>query len=209
MIDILTEGGVLLGDRDYTMIVDNSELMAKNNEDQNLWLMIENATLAIANKCEAYDLNGISIYLYADTFSIFKHVNAHQIAHIFQTNLPKGKSQLAPVLKAAIEDYFQRRTLGFSKSNGETFIVILASRPDSPEAVEDIIINAANQISHDEELAILFIQVGLDEKLRELLIKWDSNLQANGAKFDICDSIQIEQIKPNVLEELLLEAITE
>ena len=207
MVDLLTEGGVLLGDRDYTLIIDNSKVMAEKSEGQSLWSLIENATLVIANKCEEYDFDGLSLYLYADKFSKFKHINAHQIAHIFQTNLPESNSQLAPVLQAAIDDYFQRRTLGFAKSNGETFIVILGSRPVSPKAVEDIIINAANQISHDEELAILFIQVGLDKQLRELLIKWDDDLQSLGAKFDICDAIQIEQVKPNILEELLLEAI--
>ncbi len=207
MVDILTEGGGLLGHRDYTLIIENSKVMAEKSGGQNLWSLIEDATLAIANKCEEYDFDGLSLYLYADKFTKFKHINAHQIAHIFDTNLPQKNSQLAPVLQAAIDDYFERRTLGFAKSNGETLIVILGSMPVAPKAVEDIIINAANQISHDEELAILFIQVGSDKLLRELLIRWDDDLQSLGAKFDICDVKQIEQVKHNLLEELLLEAI--
>lgn len=207
MVDILTEGGGLLGDRDYTLILDNSEFMAQTSEDGDFWSLSENATLAIANKCEEYDFNGLSFYLYGDKFSKFEHIKAHEIAHIFDRNKPQGKANLAPVLETAINDYFQRRLLGYAKSNGETLIVILASLPESPQQVEKLLINAANQIQQDEELAILFVQVGFNQQLKELLTKWDQNLIDLGAKFDICDRIQLEEIQPNLLAELLLKAI--
>jgi hypothetical protein len=207
MVDILTEGGSLLGDRDYTLILDNSQVMIPNSDNHNLWSIIENATLAIANKCEEYDFDGLSLYLYGEKFSKFEHIKAHQIAHIFDTNQPSGKANLAIVLEEALNNYFQRRTLGYGKSNGETFIVILGSFPESPQEVEKVIINAANQISQDEQLAILFIQIGFNQQLTELLTKWDHDLIKLGAKFDICDFILLEEVKPDILAELLLKAI--
>jgi hypothetical protein len=207
MIDILTEGGGLLGERDYTLIIDQSEAMGQKDEGKDLWLFLENATLAIANKCEEYDFNGLSLYFYNETFSKFNHVNGHQIAHSFQTNKPVGSPKLAAPLQEAIDDYFQRRSLGFSKVNGETIITILGSIPLDAKQVEEILIKAANQISHDEELAILFIQVVPDKNLSELLEKWDDKLLELGAKFDICDTIKIEEIKPEIVAELLLKAI--
>jgi DNA-directed RNA polymerase subunit F len=207
MIDILTEGGGLLGERDYTLMVDNSETMGKKYQDQDLWFLLENATLAIANRCEEYDFNGLSLYLYNDKFTKLNHVNAHSIAHAFEINKPSNSPYLAPPLQDAISNYFQQRSLGFAKPNGETIIVILGTIPLDVNKVEEILVKASHEISHDEELAVLFIQVGSDKKLTELLQKWDDQLLELGAKFDICDTVKITDIQPETLSELLLKAI--
>jgi len=61
----------------------------------------------------------------------------------------------------------------------------------------------------DEELAISFIQVGSDAQATRFLKVLDDELQGAGAKFDICDTVTMEDMEDLSLSEVLLNAITD
>ena len=60
----------------------------------------------------------------------------------------------------------------------------------------------------DEELAISFIQVG-NRQATKFLKVLDDELQGAGAKFDICDTITIDDMEDLSLSEVLLNAIND
>ncbi len=91
--------------------------------------------------------------------------------------------------------------------SGETFIVITASQPVDEKRVEQIIIEASQQINRDEEIGISFIQVGEDPLTRKFLQKLDDDLLSMGAKFDICDTREVKEIDISLLGEVLLNAL--
>jgi len=119
-----------------------------------------------------------------------------------------GRTDLAAVLQDALNNYFQRKTAGKTKPNGETILVITDGEPDDRKAVMRQIIEASRKLDRDEELAISLIQVGHDRQATEFLKALDDQLETAGAKFDIVDTITIDDMEDMTLAEVLLNAIT-
>jgi hypothetical protein len=64
-------------------------------------------------------------------------------------------------------------------------------------------------MDRDEELAISFVQVGTDAQATKFLKVLDDELQSAGAKFDIVDTITMDDMEDMTLTEVLLNAITD
>ncbi|MBD2385040.1 vWA domain-containing protein [Cylindrospermum sp. FACHB-282] len=201
----------MLENRDYTLIIDKSGSMATPDQKggRSRWLAAQESTLALANKCEQFDPDGITIYVFSGRFKRYENVTTSKVAQIFQENDPSGTTDLAGVLKHATDDYFQRKTASKTKANGETILVVTDGEPDDRKAVMKVIIEASRRMDRDEELAISFIQVGTDAQATRFLKVLDDELQSAGAKFDICDTVTMEDMEDMSLSEVLLNAITD
>ena len=132
-----------------------------------------------------------------------------KVAQIFQENDPAGTTNLAAVLQDALNNYFQRKAAGNTKPNGETILVITDGEPDDRKAVFEVIIQATRQMEKDEELGISMIQVGSDAQATKFLKALDDQLQGVGAKFDICDTITLDDLEDMSLTDVLMNAITD
>ncbi|MFM2064168.1 MAG: hypothetical protein RLZZ507_3839 [Cyanobacteriota bacterium] len=201
----------MLENRDYTLIIDKSGSMATPDQKggRTRWLAAQESTLALASKCEQFDPDGITIYLFSGRFKRYENVTSAKVAQIFRENDPSGTTDLAGVLKHATDDYFQRKSSGQTKENGETILVVTDGEPDDRKAVMKVIIEASRQLDRDEELAISFIQVGTDPQATRFLKVLDDELQSAGAKFDICDTVTMDDMEDMSLSEVLLNAITD
>ncbi|NJN61949.1 MAG: VWA domain-containing protein [Coleofasciculaceae cyanobacterium RL_1_1] len=199
----------MLENRDYTLIVDRSGSMSTQDCEQNQsrWNSVRDSAIALASKCEEFDPDGITVYLFSSTFRRYDNVTTEKVAQIFDENQPVGRTNLAEVLEHAFENFFERRKKGETKPNGETMLVITDGEPDDRKAVMKEIVRASRQIDRDEELAVSFIQVGTDPKVTEYLKALDDNLVDAGAKFDIVDTIDIATMKNRSLSDVLLDAI--
>jgi uncharacterized protein with von Willebrand factor type A (vWA) domain len=201
----------MLENRDYTLIIDKSGSMATQDQKggRTRWVAAQESTLALASKCEQFDPDGITIYVFSGKFKRYENVTSSKVAQIFQENDPSGTTDLASVLKHATDDYLQRKAAGQTKPNGETILVVTDGEPDDRKAVMRVIIEASRRIVQDEELAISFIQVGRDQQATRFLKVLDDELQSAGAKFDICDTITMEDMDDLSLSEVLLNAIND
>ncbi|QSJ14576.1 VWA domain-containing protein [Nostoc sp. UHCC 0702] len=201
----------MLENRDYTLIIDKSGSMATPDQKggRTRWAAAQESTLALASKCEQFDQDGITVYVFSGRFKRYENVISSKVAQIFQENEPSGTTDLAAVLKHATDDYLQRKTAGQTKPNGETILVVTDGEPDDRKAVMRVIIEASRRIDRDEELAISFIQVGTDQQATRFLKVLDDELQSAGAKFDICDTITMDDMEDLTLSEVLLNAITD
>lgn len=173
------------------------------------WDDAQESTLALARKCEQFDPDGITVYTFSSRFKRYDNVTASVVERIFLENDPVGSTNLAGVLKAAMDDYFQRKMAQKTKSNGETILVITDGEPDDRKAVIQVIIEATQKMDRDEELAISFIQVGSDPTATQYLKLLDDELQKVGAKFDIVDTVTIDDMADMSLLEVLLNAIVD
>jgi uncharacterized protein YegL len=163
----------------------------------------------LASKCEQFDPDGITIYLFSGRFKRYENVTGSKVTQIFRENDPSGSTDLAAVLKHATDNYFERKAAGQTKPNGETILVVTDGEPDDRKAVMKVIIEASRRMDRDEELAISFIQVGADSQATKFLKILDDELQGAGAKFDICDTITIDDMEDYSLSEVLLNAIND
>lgn len=196
-------------DRDYTLIIDKSGSMSIPDQagGKTRWESAQESTLALARKCEQFDPDGITLYLFSSRFRRYDNVTSSKVAQVFQENEPVGTTNLAAVLKDATDRYFQRKASGQTKPGGETILVVTDGEPDDRKAVMVAIVEASRQMERDEELAISMIQVGSDSTATQFLKALDDQLQGVGAKFDICDTITIDDMADMTLSEVLLNAI--
>jgi uncharacterized protein with von Willebrand factor type A (vWA) domain len=201
----------MMSDRDYTLIIDKSGSMSTPDQvgGRTRWEIAQESTIALARKCEQFDPDGITIYLFSGKFKRYDDVTTAKVSQIFQENDPAGTTNLAGVLQDALNNYFQRKAAGNTKPNGETILVITDGEPDDRKAVFEVIIQATRQMEKDEELAISMIQVGADAQATKFLKALDDQLQGVGAKFDICDTITLDDLEDMSLTDVLMNAITD
>jgi uncharacterized protein with von Willebrand factor type A (vWA) domain len=196
-------------DRDYTLIIDKSGSMSTTDRasGKTRWDIAQESTLALARKCEQLDPDGITVYLFSSRFRRYDNVTSDKVTQIYQENEPMGRTDLAGVLQDALDSYFVRKAQGQTKVGGETILVVTDGEPDDRKAVMRTIVEASRQIDRDEELAISLIQVGSDPIATQFLKALDDQLENAGAKFDIVDTITIEDMEDMTLAEVLLNAV--
>ena len=202
---------MLVEKRDYTLIIDKSGSMSIRDQvgGKSRWEIMQESTLALASKCEELDPDGITVYLFSGRFKRYDNVTASKVSQVFQENEPSGRTDLAGVLQDAIQNYFQRKATGQTKPNGETILIVTDGEPDERKAVMKVIIEASRRMDRDEELAMSFIQVGNDAQATKFLKILDDELQGAGAKFDIVDTVTMDDMEDMTLTEVLLNAIVD
>ncbi|BAY86777.1 von Willebrand factor type A [Calothrix parasitica NIES-267] len=201
----------MLDNRDYTLIIDKSGSMSTPDQKggKSRWEVMQESTLALARKCEKFDPDGMTVYLFSGRFKRFDDVTSQKVEQIFMENDPAGTTNLAGVLKDATDNYFKRKAAGQTKANGETIIVVTDGEPDDRKAVFEVIVNASHQMEKDEELGISLVQVGTDPQAMKFLKALDDQMESVGAKFDICDTITFDDMEDMSLVEVLTNAITD
>jgi hypothetical protein len=201
----------MLENRDYTIIIDNSATMAKPNETGNTsrWLALQESILALARKCEEFDPDGITVYLFSHRFERFDHVTSAKVAQIFAQEISANSTNLLSVLQDAINNYFARKAGSENKQNGEIILVVSDGTKYNHQGIVDMIIDATHKMDSPTELGISFIQVGSDSQTTKFFQSLDNKLQSIGAKFDICDTIKLEELNEISLTEVLLNAVND
>ncbi|MBE9052099.1 VWA domain-containing protein [Nostocales cyanobacterium LEGE 11386] len=201
----------MMSDRDYTLIIDKSGSMSTPDQvgGRSRWEIAQESTLALARKCEQFDPDGITVYVFSGRFKRYDDVTSAKVAQIFLENDPAGTTNLAGVLQDALNNYFQRKAAGKTKTNGETILVVTDGEPDDRRAVFEVVIQATRQMERDEELGISLIQVGSDPQATKFLKALDDQLQGVGAKFDICDTVTLDDLEDMSLADVLMNAITD
>jgi hypothetical protein len=201
----------MLENRDYTLIIDKSGSMSTKDKPGGVsrWQIMQESALALASKCEELDPDGITFYLFSGKFKRYDNVTAAKVGAIFQENDPSGRTDLAAVLGDALNNYLQRKAQGQTPANGELILVVTDGEPDDRKAVVQVIIEATQKLDRDEELAISFIQVGTDAAATAFLKILDDDLGRAGAKFDIVDTITMNDMEDLTLKEVLLSAVND
>ncbi len=194
--------------RDYVLIIDKSGSMSVEDMPghRSRWSAMQESTQALARKCEKLDPDGITVYLFSGRFKRFDNVTSAKVDQIFQEYEPSGSTNLAAVLDDAIQGYLRRKAGGQAQA-GAVIVVVTDGAADDRRAVLKVVIEASRQLDRDEELGISFIQIGQDPDATEFLRVLDDELHTSGAKFDICDTITLEDMEDISLTEVLLNAI--
>jgi len=202
-----------LENRDYTLIIDKSGSMSKRDCEggRSRWKVMQETTFALASKCEKFDSDGITVYTFSSHFRRYDHVTADKVQQIFEENDPVGRTEMAKVLQDALKNYLERKKNGKCKPGGETFLVVTDGQPDNHKDVINTIITVTQKIERDDELAFSFIQIGHDVEATTFLKTLDDDLQSAGARFDIVDTITIDEIEEEglSLKEVLIRAMTD
>jgi len=194
--------------RNYVLVLDRSGSMSssvKPNSKKTRWEAVQETTFALAKFCEKFDSDGIDIYLFNTSFRLFANTTADKVKEIFDNSSPNGGTDFIPVLTYVIESHFK------TSDKPTTIFVITDGCPsdgkDGENALAELLINTANKLENDNDLAISFLQIGNDFEASHFLKNLDDNLQNYGAKFDIVDTKTFDEIADKELVDILLDAI--
>ena len=201
---------VQLKDRDFVLVIDKSGSMGAKDQrgGTSRWEAAAEATTALARKAATYDADGLTLYTFSSKHRRIDNVTAEdQVARIFAEDEPNGSTNLDGVLGAVFSDYLGRKAKGTTQPNGEIAIVITDGAPDDRTAVKNAITAFSQRLDRDEEYGILFVQVGTDPAATTFLKQLDDDLK--GAKFDIVDTLTMEELGDKTLSEALAGAIAD
>ncbi|EAZ92200.1 vWA domain-containing protein [Crocosphaera chwakensis] len=202
-------GDSRIENRDYTLMIDKSSSMATSDgpDGKTRWQIAQESTLALAKKCEEIDPDGITVYVFSGRFRRYDNVTSDKVTKVYEENEPMGQTDLAGVLQDGLNNYFERKAGGKTQANGETFIIITDGEPTDRKAVISLIMDASQNVDREDELGISFIQVGTDKNATRFYKALDDDLQSAGAKFDIVDTVTVDDMKGMSLTDVLLNAL--
>lgn len=198
-----------LAKRDYIIAIDKSGSMSTPDcpGGRTRWDWVQEQALNVARKCGEFDTDGIDVVVFASTPKEHHGVTVDKVSQVFAEHSPSGSTDTAAAVKLVTDAYFARKAAGTAKPI--TLLVFTDGVPNDGNALAHVIIDAANKIDADEEIAISFLQVGKDDSARAFLKSLDDDLQAKGAKFDIVDTKDDAEMENISVTDLLIEAITD
>lgn len=194
---------------DYIVMIDKSGSMSEKDcpGGKSRWNYAQEQAEAIARQCEEFDSDGIDVIIFAGTPKQYQGVKADKVKQIFTENSPGGSTDTAAALKMAFDSYHAKQKSGAGKP--VIIVCITDGAPTDQGAVDRVITAHANSMTEDGQTGITFIQIGKDPEARRFLKHLDDDLQGLGAKYDIVDTKNEEEMEKISITEILMQAITD
>lgn len=199
----------LLSERNYTIILargtNGSPVPLPDLINQ--WRIAEQSLLKIAQQCERFAPEQLTIYLASEPLQKYNQANSATLAQIIQEGYALEKVYIYRALEMALAEHFQKKARGEMKKNGEIILVILDSEPSPRRPLIKLLVEAAQNIDSPQEIGILFAQVGDNLMAKGFLQALDDDLHRAGAKKDIVDTKALAQMTPEQTIDFLLGAL--
>lgn len=194
---------------DYILMIDKSGSMSTPDcpGNKSRWDYAQEQTMAIARECAKFDSDGIDVVVFAGSPKLYSGTTPDKVEQIFKENSPSGGTDTAAALKLVLDGYNTRKAAGTAKPI--IVVCITDGQPSDQNAVDKVIIAHANSMQDDGETGITFIQIGKDAGARAFLKHLDDDMQGLGAKFDIVDTKNEEEMDNISITDILVQAITD
>lgn len=201
----------MLANHDVSVIIDKSGSMATRDcpGDSSRWEWCADQTRTLTDaigRC-GVTAGGITIVVFSDDYHTYSNSNVNQVSEIFRSNRPHGKTNTAEALESRIQAYFDQKLLRRVTSPA-VMAVVTDGEPSDPQRLRELIIEATRKMTNPNELAITFLQVGNGSFGTALLRELDDNLVGEGARFDIIDTKNFDDLQKAGLTGALAQAIT-
>jgi uncharacterized protein YegL len=171
----------ILANYNHFLLIDKSGSMSERVGNKTRWQAAEEFTVGLIGTLAQLDKDGVDVITFGGGIKHYPNVaDASTVSNIFKEQQPMGGTPTAEALTKALE---------LANGDGgkpDLITIVTDGEPNDKEAVKKLIIQASNALEKDEDLTILFLQVGDNVQAREWLASLDDNLTE--AKFDIVDA---------------------
>jgi Mg-chelatase subunit ChlD len=195
-----------LSEYDFYVVVDVSGSMGEPNKASEpngvtRWSAMQESVMSLVRDVSKLDSDGIVVIELGGQGRTFHGVNENNVREMFATMNPRGGTPLHTALKNAFN--------AAGASGKKDFIMVFTDGvPDEQKTAADMIISATNSMINDDDLTVLFVQVGDDKAATAYLRGLDDNLK--GARFDIVDVVTVEEaMKFATTVDLVMKAIND
>lgn len=187
---------------DFLVLLDSSGSMSRPSKrftGKTRWNEAQETIYGMAAALGQFDADGIDVVVFGPKVEMVEGVTADAVDNVFATRSPNGSTPLAPALQMVIDKQKAtgKKTLAVVYTDGE---------PDNPSLVEQTITEASNNLTNDEDLTFLFVQIGDDAQARAYLDKLDDKLTG---KFDIVDVVSVADSENYTPLQLISKAIAD
>lgn len=194
-------------DRSYSMTtqdvpVKSGGFFGFGSKTVSRWDAVGTELAAFAKEVEKIDTDGLDLVFFGGTTTAHRNLSSADVMRLFDSAKPNGSTPLHSGLMMAID------VLKGTQKPKKFIIVYTDGSPDDRYAAKDVIVRQANSQSRDDELTILFLQVGNDRSATDYLRMLDDDLKE--AKFDIVDAKTADEAKQfGSIAELIAAAIND
>lgn len=194
---------------DYIVMIDRSASMLTKDcaGGKSRFESAQEQTLAIANACSEFDSDGIDVVVFGNTPKLYAGTTPDKVTQVFTETNPSGSTDTAAALQLVFDQYNTKKAAGIAKPI--IVVCITDGAPNDQREVDRAIIAHSNSLSDDGETGITFVQIGKDAGARAFLKHLDDDLQGLGAKYDIVDTKNEDEMDGISITELLTLAITD
>lgn len=147
----------------------------------------------------------LKVVLFNDRYKVFKDVDLSSVPSFFANNHPSGNTNANAALRSQLREYFAARDVD-QNVKPLLLAMITDGLPDDPFTLRQTIINATKKMRNPGEIAITFLQVGVDPKATQYLRELDHGL-GKRARYDIVTSKSFQQLNKSGLALALLDAV--
>lgn len=181
-----------LSEFDYVIVVDTSGSMGEPNKrgsTKTRWEAMQETATTLAREVEAFDDNSLGMVFFGGpTIQSHDGVTSQKLRELFAAKSPRGTTPLTEALQEAL------KLAG--KSDKKDFIIVLTDgEPNDRESVVKVICDQAKAQANDEDLTILFVQVGDDAAATKFLEYLEDGLQEKfKLPHDIVDVKTVDQV---------------
>lgn len=196
--------------RQYVFVVDRSGSMQTADGGGTRWTSAAAAIARMLPTVFAYDVDSsVPLFLFDDEATFIGELTSpDQVMSVFRDYCPRGTTDLAGALEAALSRYAGKTRANFEVVPGTTVIVLLDGAADDREAVTRVLRRFADPqngfIDNHTQLAISFVQIGDNADATAFL----QYLDDGPGGLDIADTKKASVLsEPQGVERLLHDAI--
>ncbi|MBJ7898992.1 MAG: hypothetical protein GC158_03480 [Cyanobacteria bacterium RI_101] len=171
------------------------------------WRKAEKILLQIAERCQYWNPQGFSVYVAATPVYEYHDLTPSQLEQIFGQGYGPPKIDLLASLERVLQDFFYRRAHPQNAYRGEIVVAILDQEPKHRQKLIRLLVDASLRLKEEHELGVLFAQIGEDILTKGFLHALDNDLHRAGARHDIVDARQLLDLKPDSIDQFLLNAL--
>ncbi|MFN8551951.1 MAG: hypothetical protein U0103_10715 [Candidatus Obscuribacterales bacterium] len=207
----VSETARVLSRYDVELIVDASMSMRRPDCPglMSRWGWCGSQSVDLARQLAPFAGQGITLTSFNRNFFVYEHQSPQQITTLFARTPLALNTRLAEPLADRLNDYLMNSRRDGSKPRLIAVITDGVPHPrEQVQMVKDVLIHASNMIKDPRELTVVFLQIGgRDFMGQQFLAEIDNNLVANGAHFDIVQTVSFEHLRKVGLAQGLADAI--
>jgi uncharacterized protein YegL len=167
----------------------------------------ENLSEQLQKSLKSHVNDHLKVVLFSDNYKVYKDVDLNSVPTFFASNHPYGNTNANAALRSQFRAYFDARDKNREAVRPLLVAMITDGCPDDPLALRQTIIDATNKMQDPNEIAITFLQVGIDPKATKYLRELDDCLVGSKARFDIVTTKSFDQVNQSGLAIALLDAV--
>lgn len=196
------EAVALLKNRDLAVLIDRSGSMATTDCPQatSRWEWCRQQALQFSNQVQADFPTGFTLVLFNNHEKVLQHADLNAVNQAFSNNKPDGGTDTAGAVASQLRAHNSDKE---AAGRSLVLVIITDGEPNDEKALRKTLITAANEATKEDDLSVVFLQVGEDNEAGAYLEDLDLNLTQEGAKFHIVHAVTFEELR----DEGLLRAI--